>query len=465
MYDLILKGGQIVTHESTYLGDILVKNGVIAAITNPDNGSYSAARIINVSGKYIFPGIIDPHCHLHFGGGGDVHDFYDASIMAAFGGVTTFIDFSNGKRGQSVFSALKSRKDEISESVIDYAIHAEIMEASRETIAEIKDIVDFGCPSIKMYTTYEHLHIQDEDIIAVMEEAGKWGALPIFHAESDIIAKRINKLHTEQGKLDYKYFPESKPNICEEEAINRVIAYAKFTSCPLHIFHLTTEEGLKIIAQAQATGVDITTETCPHYLLFNKEKLQNDDGYLYIMSPPLREKRDVEAMWQGISDGTINHIGSDNCTFSKEYKLAKLNRDKSGRPVPDYTKVPNGVTGMEERIHVLMAEGVEKGRISLNKLCEITSYSPAKIYGMLPKKGIIQPGSDADFMIYDPNREGTVTPKTMHHKIDYNIYNGLKVKGWPVMTISRGEVIVEDEEFKGKKGRGQFVVRVPKKSL
>ena len=453
MYDLILKNGQIVTPISIYLGDILVKDGVIAGITSPNSGC-RANRLVDVTGKYILPGLIDPHVHLNakLGSGRDVHDFCTASKMAAFGGVTSFIDFSETGRGQSPFEAVKIRKNQMSDCIIDYSMHAVFVEAPENFLAEIKDIAAFGCPSIKMFTTYKGLQITDEDIIAVMEEAVKWGVLPIFHAENDPIAERNNRRFAAEGKLHWKYFPESKPNICEEEAVKRVISYAKYTGCPLHIFHLTTEEGANAIAAAQKAGVDITCETCPHYLMFTKEKNYGEDGYLYTMSPPLREQKDVDAMWRGLSDGTISNVGSDNCTFSRDMKYTDP---------PNYMKILNGVTGMEERIHVLMAKGVEKGRISISKLCEIASFNPAKIFGLYPQKGAIQPGSDADFCVYDPNMKGTVTPQTMHQLIDYNIYDGLSVKGWPVMTVRRGEILVENGQFKGEKGSGRFIVRKP----
>lgn len=451
MADLVLKNGHIVTHESIFPGDIVINGGVICAITAPGE-SGTSHHTVDATGKYIFPGLIDPHVHLNaqLGTGRDIHDFYTASRMAAFGGVTSFIDFSETVRGQSPLEALKIRKNQMTDCAIDYSLHAVFVEAPKNLEDEVKGAVSFGCPSIKMFTTYKNLQISDEEILAVMEEAAKHNALPIFHAENDAIAQRESLRHIKENKLDWKFFPESKPNICEEEAISRVISYAKFTNCPLHIFHLTTEEGLNLIAAGQQAGVDVTAETCPHYLMFTKEKNSGRDGYLYIMSPPLRDKIDQDAMWRGLSDGTISNVGSDNCTFSREMKYTK-----------NYQEVLNGVTGMEERVHVLMAEGVEKGRISLSKFCEVTSYNPAKIFGLYPKKGTILPGSDADFMIYDPHTPGTVTPETMHHMTDYNIYDGLKVKGWPVMTIRRGEVIVESGEFKGKRGSGGFLVRRP----
>ena len=464
-YDLILKNGQIVTAQSTYEGDILVKDGIIAKIAAP-GGEHEAARCVDVSGKYVFPGIIDPHVHIHapFGGCIDAHDFYTASQAAAFGGVTTIIDFSNTWKGSSVLEAVEARAQEMQQDcVVDFGIHAKFVESNEKVLNEIKDIVAFGCPSIKMFTTYrkEGVMIEDEDILAIMREAVKWGGMPIFHAENNAICESNTARFIAEGKVSYEQFAESRPNIAEEEAVSRVIFYSKYTGCPIHVFHLTSEEGLDAIAKARAEGVSVSTETCPHYLNFTREKYAQDDGYLYVMTPPLRDQKDQDAMWRGLIEGTISNIGSDNCTFSTEVKTQRMERRSDGSLVPDFTKVMTGVTGIEERIYVLMAEGVAKGRLTLNKLCEITSLNPAKTFGLFPRKGIIQVGSDADFMVLDPEAEKTLTADNLHQLIDYSIYSGVKAKGVPVMTIRRGEILVENGEFKGSRGSGKFLVRKP----
>jgi dihydropyrimidinase len=259
--------------------------------------------------------------------------------------------------------------------------------------------------------------------------------------------------------MDWEHFALAKPNVCELEAVNRVIAYSEFMDCPIYIFHLTTKEGKKAIELAQKRGLKVYTETCPHYLTLTDEVYKKEDGHLYLMSPPLRKVEDQDELWQGLNDGTISIIGSDNCTFTKETKEVNLERDENGKIIPNYLNVINGVSGIEERLALLISGGINKGKINWNKLTEITSENPAKIFGMYPQKGTITVGSDADFVIIDPEKENIISPKTLHYGLDYSIYDGIEAKGWPIMTISKGEVIVENGEFKGKKGAGKFLKR------
>jgi dihydropyrimidinase len=462
MFDLILKSGMIVSPETICKADIAVKGGTIAAIAGAGVLN-DAGRVIDVAGKYVLPGVIDPHCHIlaPFSGCIGALDFYEASIAGAFGGVTTIIDFSNSKKGKSVLQAVKERREEMKDCVCDYGVHAKFVEANEQVLGEIKELVALGCPTIKMFMTYkkEGVCIDDEGILAVMKEAVKWGAMPGVHAENNAIAETNVAQFQKEGKLDWKYFPESKPNLCEAEAVQRAIFYANYTGSPLYVFHLSTEEGLLAIEEAQEKGLPVKTETCPHYLTMTKEKYLQDNGHLYIMSPPLREQKDVDALWSGIATGAISVIGSDNCTYSVQEKEMFLKRNADGSVVRDFTKVVNGVVGLEERLMLLIGQGVNQGRLSVNQLCAITSSNPAKIFGMYPKKGVIQVGSDADMVVVDPEKCGTLSHVGLHQKIDYSIYEGFKAKGWPIMTIRRGEVLVENGQFVGKKGTGRFIAR------
>lgn len=462
MLDLVIKNGTIISPNSIYKADIAVQDSKTESI-----GSASlfgkAKREIDAKGKYVLPGIIDPHTHFEapFSGCMGALDFYDASVAGAFGGVTTFIDFTNSRHGHSVLTSVKERREEMSKSCIDFGIHAKFVEAGREVIGEIKSIVDYGCPTFKMFMTYrkEGVMIDDKGMIAVMEEAKKWGAMPGVHAESNAIAESNIERFSMEGKMGWTSFDESKPNLCEMEAVQRAIAYARYTRCPLYIFHLSTEEGLAVVKQAQLEGLKVFTETCPHYLTLTRENYKLENGHLFIMSPPLRGEKDIDALWGGIRQGYISIIGSDNCTYSVEEKEMFLERDVSGNIIPDFTKVVNGVSGIEERLMLLLEEGVNKGRITLNKLCEITSYNPARVFGLYPQKGVIQKGSDADFVIIDPEKSMQLSHKQLHQKIDYSVYEGRNIKGWPVATILGGRVIVEDGEFLGSRGDGRFIKR------
>jgi dihydropyrimidinase len=462
MYDLILKNGLIIKSEESVYADIAIKDEKFVAIeTNGIGGE--AKRIIDLEGKFIMAGIIDPHNHIYarFGGIIDDLDFYTASRAAAFGGVTMIIDFSESKKGSSVLKAVKNRIEDMKISAIDYSIHAKIPEATQAVLDEIKDIIDFGVPTMKMFMTYRNagVMIEDEDILRVMEVCKKYGGRPGFHAESNVIAEYNERKFRAAKTLGWEFFEKGKPNICELEAVNRVIAYSEFLDCPIYIFHLSTKEGKKAVEEAQQRGVKVLTETCPHYLTLTKEKYMQPDGHLYMMSPPLRTTEDQEALWEGLNNGVISLIGSDNCTFSKKIKETNLERNPDGSIVPDYTKVINGTCGLEERLALLIGTGINTGRMTWNKLTEITSQNPAKVFGMYPQKGTIYLGSDADLVIIDPDKEEVISVNTLHYGLDYSIYDGIKVKGWPVMTIRRGDILVENGEFIGERGSGKFIRR------
>lgn len=462
MLDLIIKNGTLVTPYSTFQADIAVTDGKISAV-----GSAAlfgkAARVIDAPGKYILPGLIDVHNHFEapFMGCRGSLDFFGASVAGAFGGVTTFMDFTNTSAGQSVLESVKIRREEMAKSAIDYGIHAKFVEACPRALDEIKALVDYGCPSFKLFMTYKQQGVMssDEDLLKVFAESAKWGALPGVHAESNAIAETNVERFREAGAMGWADFARSKPPVCELEAVERVILLARYAGTPLYIFHLSSGLGLEAVRRARALGQQVFTETCPHYLTMTTEKYCGKDGHLYIMSPPLREESDQDALWGGLADGSIAAIGSDNCTYSRAEKEMFLERDSSGRLIPDFTKVVNGVTGVEERLAILLEDGVRKGRISLNKLVEITSCNPARIFGLFPRKGTIQAGSDADLVLVDPDVTWELSERNLHYGLDYSVYTGKQVTGKPVMTIARGQVIVEAGEFTGSRGSGEFLTR------
>lgn len=462
MMDLLLKNGNIVTPTDTYVADIAVKDGVIAAVGKLEN-RYPAKREIDLFGKYVLPGVIEPHMHVEapFMGCFGQLDFYTASKVAAFGGVTFFMDFSNAKAGDSVLERVKARREEMAKSAIDYGIHAKFVEATPRIIDEIKEIVDYGCPSFKMFMTYkkEGVMIDDEGMIRVLEAAVQYGALPGVHAESNAIAELNVERMREAGALDWTHFPRSKPNLCEKEAVDRAINLARYTGSPLYIFHLSSKEGLKSVETARQNRQKVIAETCPHYLLLDESLYDDENGYLAIMSPPLRSHADNDALWKGLADGGISAIGSDNCTYSIEEKQRFLERDGQGKIMPDFTKVVNGVNGLEERLPLLLEYGVYQKRLTLNQVCAITSYNPARIFGLYPKKGVIQPGSDGDLVVVDLAATGEITDRSLHYENSYTLYNGRRLHGLPVMTISRGRIMVENGVFYGEPGSGRFIPR------
>ena len=469
MYDLIIKNGLVVSPDSTINGDIAIKGGIISAIGRL--GEFGEAKkIIDAHGKYVMPGVIDAHMHVEapFQGCFGANDFYTQSISAAFGGVTTFMDFTNTFKGKSVLEAVKERHQEMSKSAIDFGIHGKFVEAPQNILDEIKEIIDYGCPSFKLFMTYkkEGVMADDETLIKVFKKAKELNGLPMVHAESNAIAELNNEKFKSEGDLGWNKFAEAKPVFCEAEAASRAIYFSKYVGNPLLIVHTTNGEVLGIAKKAQEEGYPIYIETCPHYLTIFKDLYDNPKtGYLAICSPPLRTAVEAEAIWKSIQDGTISVTGSDDCTYSTKEKTMFLEKDNEGNFIPDYTKVVNGCSGIEIRFPILLSEGVSKGRISINKLCELTSTNIAKLSGCYPQKGIIAPGSDADIVIVDMEKEVTLSPEVLHNNIDYCLQEGMKIKGYPIMTISKGEVIVEEGKFYGKRGAGNFIKRKISKEI
>ena len=459
MLDLVIKNGTVVTATSTFQADIGVENEKISVIAAP-GALGEAKRTIDAGGKYVMPGLIEPHMHVAapFGGTIDVLDFYSASKCAAFGGVTSFMDFSSTVRGMSVMQAVKERLEEMSHGALDYSVHAKFVEANEDVIAEVKALIDFGIPTFKMFTTYPGVMIGDADILRVMQEAAHCGGMCGFHAESNAIAEFNQTLLASQGKLDWKYFAECKPNACEAEAVQRLLTFAEFLDAPIYFYHLSTKEAVELVRQAQERGVKVLAETCGHYLTLTKAKNDGPDGINYLMSPPLRSEEDRQAMWHGLNKGTLSLVTSDNEAFHREQKESFLERDENGNLIVDFRKPVNGIPGLEERFGLLM-DSVNKGVISLNKLVEVTSTNPAKVFGCYPQKGCLDVGSDADIIVVDPEKVMPLTAENLHYGLNYSIYDEFTSKGWPVVTIRRGEILVENGQFLGKESTGRFLVR------
>jgi dihydropyrimidinase len=460
MIDMIIKNGSVVTPGATYQADIAIDEGKIAAA-----GSAAlfgkARRVIDAAGNYILPGLIDAHTHLEapLRGCAGALDFYRGSIAGAFGGVTTLIDFTNA--GSTLLGSVKARLEEMDKCAIDHSVHVSITSGGDQVLSEIGAVVDYGCPSFKFYTTYkkEGFMLDDEGLLRAFAEIRRCGGLPGVHAESDAIAQANIARFRAAGTLGWRQHAESKPQICELEAVQRVILFARYVGTPLYIFHLTSAAGLETLRRAQGEGQAVYAETCSHYLALTREKYDGPDGIIYVMSPPLRDQEDRLALWDGIGSGSICAVNSDECSYEIPEKGKFLDRDEQGGLIPDFTRVAHGVPGIEERLPVLISEGVNQGRISLNRLVEITSCNQARIFGMYPRNGAILPGSDADLVILDPERSRPISAQTMHQGLSYSIYEGRPVQGWPVMTLSRGEVIVEQGEFTGKRGAGRIVKR------
>lgn len=467
MYDLILKNGLVVTSKSTFKADIAVSNEKIAKIDYEINDE--ATKTIDLTGKYIMPGVIDAHVHCMcpFMGCSGPNDFYKTSVAGAFGGVTMIIDFSNSKKGKPMVDAVKEKLEQMSNCAVDYSVHGKLVDGDDFAIEEIKTLVDMGIPTFKMFMTYrkDGIMCDDDTLMKAFKKAAEVGAIPLLHCESNAMAELAMNECINAGKVTWKDFGESKPPICETEAFSRAYYFAKSVGCAIMAVHTTVKPALDIARTAHAEDYPLYVETCPHYLTLFKDKLDRPDGNLWICSPPLRTRDQAESLWDGIKDDTVVITGSDDGAYTMEEKNRFLDRNPDGSYVQDFTKVVNGMAGIETRMPIMLSEGVSKNRVTLNKIAEITSTNIAKIYGMYPQKGEIAVGSDADFAIVDMSITDTIDYKTQHNNLDYNPYEGITTTGGVYMTIARGKVIMENDEFVGKEGAGKLVKRSISKDI
>lgn len=450
----IIKNGMIVTACDTYRGDILVENGKIKAVGNPVESQCDEE--VDAEGMIVIPGGVDVHTHFNLDTGSATacDDFYSGTVAASCGGTTCIVDHMGfGPKGCRLnYQAGVYHGYADGNAVIDYGFHGVIQHVDKNVVGEMKSMVDEGIPSFKIYLTYDY-KVSDSDAFQVMERLKGLGGITAVHCENDGIVNLLRKRFIEEGKAAPIYHALSRPDECEEEAVERIIKIAEAADSPVYIVHLTTIGGLEYIRKAQRRGQEVYAETCPQYLLLNQEKYEgpSDEGLKYIMSPPLRKKENSEALWTGIRCSNIQVVATDHCPFP--FKGDK----QAGKG--DFTKCPNGAPGVEERIPLIFSEGVMKGRININKFVEVCCSNPAKIFGLYPQKGTIAPGSDADIVIIDPNKEVVLSTSMLHSRCDYTAYEGFKLTGYPVLTMSRGEVIFRNGEFTGTRGRGKYIKR------
>jgi dihydropyrimidinase len=411
--------------------------------------------VIDADGLLVMAGGIDPHVHITwpFLDATTPDDFAGATIAAAFGGTTTIIDFALQRRGMNPMDALARRRDQADgRAVIDYGLHCVLTELTPAVINSLDQLVRAGIPSFKLYMAYSRRGIMADDalLLTVMEKAAALNAMVGVHAENGTVVDYLEAKFARQNKLAPRYFGESKPPFIEEEAINRAVTWAKYTGSRLYVFHVSSAEGAEIIRQARQAGYPIYCETCPQYLLLDESLFEREDAPKFICSPPIRRESDQEALWQHLLRGEIDNIGSDHCLFTWEQKAKGLN---------DFTKVPNGLPGVETRFPLIFSRGYSSGRLSLNQVTRILSLNPARVFGLYPRKGIIAPGSDADLVLVDPEKVVTLSHAMLHMDADWSPYEGMTLKGYPVVTIAQGRVIVQEERFVGEPGTGRFIRR------
>ena len=457
---LLIKGGLIVTATGRYTADVYVEGDKIKAIgTDLD---YQADEIVDAVGKYVMPGAIDPHTHLcmPFMGTHAQDDYETGTIAAACGGVTTVVDFDLQQKGESLFEAIERKKSLAEGKVaIDYSLHPAVMDPRPEVIEEVKKaILEYGTPSFKIFMVYD-FRVDDATMIKLLEETKKYGGLVQVHAENVYMIQHMNEVLEKQGNLAPYYHAKSRPNIAEEEAISRAIKMVEMTGSRIYIVHLSSKEGLFKVKEARDNGINIYAETCPQYLLLDEERYNEPDwgGAKYVMSPPLRSKASNDALWTGLSSGDLQVVATDHCPFDFNGKKDMFGKD-------DYKKIPNGAPGIETLLMMLHAEGVAKGRISLEKMVDVLSTGTARMFG-LKDKGEIVAGKDADIVIFDPDQKFTITTDKLHMNVDYTPFEGWEISGMPVKVYARGKKVSQwngsQMEFTGKAGTGRFIKREP----
>jgi dihydropyrimidinase len=455
---VLIKNGRIITAVDDYLADIFIENETVTLIGK--DLEMEADEAIDASGKYLFPGGLDPHTHLDmpFGGTTSADDFETGTRAAAHGGTTTLIDFAIQSKGHSTLEALDTWHAKADgKTAIDYGFHMIVTDLEDNRVHELKMLADVGVTSYKLFMAYPGvLYVDDGTIYRAMKKAGEDGTVVCMHAENGIVIDEIVKQAVSDGKTEPKYHAITRPTRMEAEGVHRAISIAEVAHVPIYIVHLSSSDALEQVMLARNRGVHAFAETCPQYLFLDDSYYDQEgfEGAKYVMTPALREKWNQDELWKGLKFGDLQSIATDHCPFCfKDQKMLGID---------DFSKIPNGGPGVENRMSLVFNGGVNSGRISLNKFVELTSTAAAKTFGLFPKKGTIAVGSDADIVIFDPNRTETISVNntcTHHMNVDYNTYEGFEVTGFTETVLSRGKIIIDNCEYVGKKGDGHFLKR------
>ncbi|MFH1131097.1 MAG: dihydropyrimidinase [Pseudomonadota bacterium] len=455
---LLVKNGEIITASERYFADIWCGGEEISRIEKniqpPPN-----ATVVDAKGKYVFPGFVDPHAHIYlpFMGTYGKDNYTTASKAALLGGTTCFFDFVIASKTEQPLAALETwNKNSGGKSACDYAYHIAVTRFDKESESQLREIVGQGNPSFKIFLGYKGaLGVEDDELFNTLSLAKELGVITTAHCENAIAITALQQRFLSEGKTEPKWHYYTRPPLVEAEGTHHFTTFAQLTNADVYIVHLSCAESLSVAQRAQNRGVKVWIETLIEYLLLDKTYAEqaNFEGAKYVMSPPLREKHNQDILWCGLNQGLISTVGTDHAPFDFA--------DQKRMGINDFTKIPNGIPALQDRVNMLYSYGVLTGKLDIHRFVAVASTEPAKVFGLFPRKGTIQPGADADLVIYDPKYEGKLSAKTHAMNVDYNAFEGWSINGRPDTVTVRGEVAVSGGKFVGKIGRGTLLSREP----
>jgi dihydropyrimidinase len=457
----LISGGTVVNASGPFAADVLVEGEIIVALVAPDSIESNAwregaDRVIDATGLYVIPGAVDGHTHMEmpFGGTFSVDTFETGTRAAAFGGTTTIIDFAIQSKGKSLREGLDAWHAKAEgKCAIDYGFHMIVSDVNDSSLKEMDLVVDEGVTSFKLFMAYPGVfYSTDGEILRAMQQAATNASTIMMHAENGIAIDVLVAQALARGEGDPRFHGLTRPSLLEGEATHRAIVLARVAGAPLYIVHLSAAEALEEVVAARDLGQSVFAETCPQYLFLSDADLAREgfEGAKFVCSPPLRPESTHADLWRGLRTDDLSVVSTDHCPFCfKEQKELGLG---------DFSKIPNGIPGVEHRLDLIF-QGVDQGEISLERWVEVTSTTPARLFGLFPKKGVIAPGSDADLVLYDPTATQTLSAATHHMNVDYSAYEGRSVQGRVTTVLSRGTVIIENRQYVGRTGSGQFLRR------
>ncbi len=458
MSELLISGGTVVTADRMEPADVLIRDGRVADV---GRGLTAEGEILDARGHWVMPGGIDTHTHLAHPidrlGVATADDFRTGTVAGACGGVTTIIDFSLQRRGETLALARERRLAEIEpDAVIDYGFHTIVTDVRDDVLEEVPDLIEGGFPSFKVYMTYGDKIVDDGGLLRLLEATGAAGGLVYVHCENDCAVAHLIDRHLAAGKTGPAFHAPSRPPPVEAEATHRAIALAGMVGAPLCIAHVTSAGAADHVAAARARGEPVVAETCPQYLVLDETVYDPRGGFevaKFVCSPPMRAAEHRDALWAALATGSIQQVSSDHAPFRY--------RDQKTAGRGDFTRIPNGLPGIETRLPLVFTDGVSTGRISPQRFVELTSTNPARIFGLYPQKGTLDAGADADVVVVDPEAETEIAASRLHSAVDYSPFEGMRARGFPTWTLSRGEIVVDRGEPVARWGRGRLARRRP----